>query len=639
MLEKIKTFIVDLESKCDLVIDVELHKQLAFYFAKKTSLTKEDYEFLEARFAERWSAIKMTPSDYTINPNRANFLWVNIAKELAVHVDKTYIKVLFPDVVNIEDPISLVPLKNTDNADNLYLSNDGRILYRKFGLCELLLEQRKLINSGKLKDCFALSTKRRVGSSEPLTLKVEELARLKACKSAREITIQEIKYSSFWDFLKIQVLSKTNATNIISLPLMSSFLPLIKNYFIFKNVGLPYSEFRLQLNHFLRFLYKHEVGEINQFYGLNFDILGRKYYLLDFLMALTETTDYTFDRDLAFLMNALYDLNPALLIKHPLVSSFYTRSIVVPEPSVAQQCKLMLMSLFSEHCSYTFLDKTYITVCDQRHAVTNQAALVYEAFKPALLLDDEAELIKKYEDFIKKGTKDLAGQASIVKAWHSVFANPFDAWFIKIKQGNLHKLGLHWYDPKLIIQALINFECANLGIKRDVNVFLDDLIRTYCQVPPVSHFQKHMRINILFNQLLNNLRESEEYDQIITLLDLYATQEYRADFLANTASYIGQRLKEIDGVSESAGSSTFFGASRRVELKAQIDDSISRVNQIIAKYRDEIEREPSLKSDSDRSDILLRYLSRIQRTMLSCDEEDDLESSAAIRVDPLGAST
>jgi len=617
--ERIKKFISDLESKRGLPVDEEIHKLLVSYFATKNSkstLNEVDYHFLEVQFAKRWAAVKLTSNDYTRNPEGANQVWISLAKELAPCVSKSYIKILFPDVLNMEDPISLSPLNDTTNTDNLYLGHFGRVLYRKFGLCQYLIE----------KD-FVLSTRRKLDSNEPRTLTVEELARLKSSTS-REVEILKIKYVNFWEFLNAQVFTKLNDSNELPVSLISHFLPLIGRYFELKESAAPFSQFKAELSNFLAHLYKHDKEEINQLYGIHFEISGQKYYLLDFLIELTEAKDYSLDTTLKSLMNALYSLNPALLIKNPSINSFYPTIKADSAPSSLSQCRLMLLSLFTSNFDCYFWDKASISVCDKENQVSSQAAQIYNRFAPAISSNSEEEMVRIYNEVIAENRTAQAKTSYLSKLWTCIAPSPFITWFEHIKAGSLSSWGLEWYDPKLIIHALVRFRANKPEVGRLVETFLDELLRTYCQNPPISKFEKHMRINIIFNQFLSNLESTKERDALVQLLELCSDQDYRNCFMNNCIYYIGQRLQKINGNRVGDAGATFFAGSRQVEqLKTKIaTESFCSVNDVIDKYRREIDENVDLRIDSKKR--LQTYLYERQSPILTCDEELEAERSA-----------
>ncbi len=632
LVARIKEFMNDLKAARGAPCDAEIYTQLITHFAGKevnSSLTEVDYQFLEEQFALRWAAVKTTDEDYTLNPEGINARWITLAKDLSSWTT-TYIKILFPDIINVDDPISSVPLKDTINTDNLYLGHGGRILYRKHGLCQHLMD----------KD-YVLSTRRRMDSPDPLTLTVEELSRLKACQSKRKITVTEEDFSNFWEFVQRKVLNKLNSSNELPLSLLSHFLPLIGRYFVLKKAGANFLLFTNELNSFFDFLNKHDKDEINQFYGVHFTIKGRKYYLVDFLIALADAKDYSLDADLKHLMNSLYSINPALRIKNSSVDLFYTDLAPYAGDSLLTRCRLMLLSLFTINFQCSSWDKETISICDKENVVFPQVARIYKSFEPALLANNDTEMVSVYEKVLKANVEAQSKASNLSRLWTCIFSSPFNVWFEQVKEGSLSSLGFRWHDPKLLIHALVRFRAATPVVGRFVEGFLDELIQTYCQVPPISKFQKHMRINILFNQFLNRLEATNDRDALLLLIDLYATQDYRSNFINNCASHIGERLQQINGGKKSEASLTFFSGSRKIEqVKSKIDSlGITSVNDVISVYRDEISQDCRLKADPIKSRKLLDYLLQVQKKIFTCAEELDVERSVRVGVDSIGAPT
>lgn len=623
LVKQIQEFISHLNLKCDLSIDKELYRELSDYFNLKDStqsLNKDDLSFLEDQFKKRWNRVRFTGDDYTLTVEGANQLWIDLAKKLAFELEKTYIEILFPGVVNKVDLIDSTPLSDTSNPDNLYLSRDGRVLYRKYSLCQYLIKKN-----------YVLST-RRNNEAEPSTLTLEELSRLKACKARKEVTIEDIQYPTFWDFLEIKVLSKFNETNKFPLPLIAQFLPLIDYYFQLKRKWADFSQFKKLLNEFLIFLYKHEKEEIHQFYGIYFETEKGKQYLYSYLMDMVDAKDYCLAKQLNELTNKLHCLNRKLTIKKSKSFSNNISSISENEKNLIQ-CRLMLLSLFINKFECNVWDKITINICDKENQVPSRAAKIFERFDAIISENNDEEMVRLYKAIISENLEETNTNNLSFRFLSRFFSSfIFSSWWEQVKTETLN---LYWYDPKLILHALLHFHAINSETKNLISIFLDQLIQTYCQNPPIARFQKHMRINILFNEFLDSLKLNRDKDAILFMLDLSDSENYKDNFIKNCTNYIGQQLEQISGNGYGYGE-TFFANTRpreQCEVKIILDNLYS-VSSVIQSYYREIE---NTKLDKDRIKNLHNYLTKLQLHILTCEENNKVNASFQPRIASVGA--
>ena len=129
LIKNIKEFIGNLKLS-PIESDAKFHLLLTNHFKHRKdedTLTESDLSLFLEQFKERWLEIKNTQTNYTIDSGGVNTSWIKLAKELAAFKKKSYIKILFPDVINIVDLISLRPLNANTDPTALYLGYDGKI--------------------------------------------------------------------------------------------------------------------------------------------------------------------------------------------------------------------------------------------------------------------------------------------------------------------------------------------------------------------------------------------------------------------------------------------------------------------------------------------------------------------------------
>lgn len=178
LIQNILMFIEDLKGLRDLIsCDIHLYSGLVSRFgcrAPDEQLTVADTKFVLECFKKRWLRIVDTENDYMLNAEMANQKWIQLAKDLAPFTYKSYLQILIPSLTNTVDFNNLSLLTETVRLENFYLGQDNKVLYRKRGLCEHLIEQQ-----------FVLSTCRTLRTRKLNAMSVEELSRLQSSRQKK----------------------------------------------------------------------------------------------------------------------------------------------------------------------------------------------------------------------------------------------------------------------------------------------------------------------------------------------------------------------------------------------------------------------------------------------------------------------
>jgi hypothetical protein len=628
LVQHIKKFITALHSANKSSYDTEIYTALNDYFRIKddcVALTHDDRDFLLSQFRIRSSLIKYTDDDYTLSADGVNAHWTQLAKDLASDENIDYIKILFSDVVNTVDFISKIELKDTINTDSLYWGDGHRTLYRKRDLC------RHLLDNGLL-----LSTYRSADKKELSPLSVEELTRLNRCKRSikSQFSVNNEAFSSFWDFLQKKVFPKLNKSNNIPLDLIPYLVLLIQRYHVLKTTGQSFELFIKEWNAFLGFLYKSELKYVNQFYGVHFENNGRTYYPLDFLIILCKAQTFTIDDDLSVLHSWLVSLYPVFTDKKPSLSAI---SLAKPVTSLTNDellysCKLLLVSLFVWDFRGYPWEKRTISVLDKTNNVVPQVAALLSRFQNSMDNDEIDALPSIFKEVMKDTIEPYDG-SSLMTCLFATSISP-NCWFEHAKAGTFSTQGLYWYDPKLLIHTLVCFRAMDARVSCAVNVFLDALINTYCQ--NVSELNRQIRVNILFFELVKEIKESTDLKALLLSLELRGTEVYHSHFLTNCAYHVGNRLHEIDVINPMT-STGFFSCFRKMErVRLEVTELVN-VGDVIKKYKKNI-HQPTLKLKAEHLEQLMRYLQRLSAPIVTHSEAVEAERSVQVG-DPFGAPT
>jgi hypothetical protein len=627
LVERIKKFIDDLNTAHGGPYHTEIYNLLTAYFAEKevdSVLTEEDLDFLIEQFKARYFLIKYTDNDDTLNPDGVNALWIELAKDLASYTKKNYIQILFPDATNTVDPLSQKKLEYTDNTDNLYWGYGYRTLHRKRSLCEHLIENK-----------YELSTRRKVDTNALSSVSIEELTRLKTCKrSAKSVfSIGSESFTSFWDFLQKKVFPKLNESNEVPLAMIPHLFLVLERYANLKAEGKSFATFKQELTSFFEFLYKNELKDINQFYGVHFEIKGTSYYLFDFLITLNKAQNFNIDEYLNPLISWLNTTYPTLTKKNPTALSEGKSFSSLTNDEVLDHCKLMLLSLFVT--DFQGWGTRKISVVDKTHEVFSKAVFILKRFQSDIEADNSDGLVNTCRE-VMKDTINPYFEVDNLSHWTYFFSPSPIPWFEHVKAGTLSTLGVNWYEPKLLIHTLVRFRAMNSAVTRLANLFLDELIHTYCQ--KLSQIQKKMRINILFSDFVKEIKESTDLSALLLSLALHSSEDYRSNFLANCTYYVGSRLHEMELVKPSTLTSTFSISCKMNSVKLEVVElKIKSVSDVISEYKKLI-HEPALKLSPEHIEKLLRYLQSLCMPILTYAEKVEAEKSVRF-TDPLGAPT
>jgi hypothetical protein len=637
LVKQIESFINELKPLQNVVaIDAELYSSFVSHFKSRdaeSELDANDLQFIQEQFKRRW--LRDTEGDYTLYPTEVNQLWVRLSKEIAPLSGKSYIQVLFPEVINVLDFNNLSSLTDTENPENLYIGYDPRTLFRKRALCEHLRSQKQK----------TLSSYREISKKNLTPLTVEELSRLKLCKprvGVGQFSIGDQVYVDFWDFIKRSILPELNSKDEVPIELLPHLLFLIDRYFELQEAQGEFSLFKKETADFLGFLYKVKPERLGLLYGIKIGSGDELCYLLDILITIHTAKDFVIDDQLKALLTWMYQRNSALQCESKPLANFYRRlqrnslgqfeESAFTKGSYKRDCLTMLLSLFVLKFEYLPFMGKRISTWDKTNEVFSQAASIYALLEVPLANNDVDALVHLYEHEVQENIKNLLRDTDVLTSITRYSSTL--SWCENVRSGTLSRLGVNWYQPELLMYALIRHRSKDLTSKSKISLFLDNLVHTYSQ--ETSELQTHLRVNILFHELLG-LLEPMERKSILLLLKLSVTQPVNDLFLIDCSYHIAKKLSFlVGGLPLSSRIHFFSGPPRLAAFDGMgIDASIRRVVEIVAVYK---QRVNTLKIDESVSAKLVDYLQKLTKPILSNTEQQEVERSVR-SLDSIGAST
>ncbi|KTD52818.1 hypothetical protein [Legionella quateirensis] len=622
--------------------DTRLNKSIIAQFKDRNpedTISTADVQFLLKSYKERWISVIDTEDDYTLNCQGVNQIWICFAQELAEYTKKHLYQILIPSITNFKDFNNLTFLTETTRMENFYVGHGGKTLYRKRGFCEHLL------NNG-----LRLSTYRDISNTKLNLVTIDELSRLKSCKQTNgEFKIGSEVFVNFWDFMNRKVFPHLLDKGEMPFELVPRLLGLVEKYYILKFSGAEYATFKKAAKDFFKLVSHGDLNNINYFYGQHISFQSRDYYLLDFLIAINMSRGYDLDNLLEALLLWLYRMHPALksslgvlefvyssLPDHQSSSSSSSQPVAsssLPYNDHLHQCYCLIVSLMTTAFEmWPFIGGT-ISLWDQDNYVFPEAKEIYHYFLPALTENREHDLEGNYL-LVKERFFAPAPVRKGILSWISHFYST-TMWYEYVGQGRLDKLDIFWYEPELMLHALLHFKPTSPVITPYINHFLDDLVQTYAQ--NCSDLLKRFRVNILFTNLLKKF-DPQDKASLRILLQLYDLTRARTIFLDNCVNHIGNRLIHIN--LNQPGRSVLFYAfvSRADNSKVTISmTGLKLVSSIIDAFKEAL-HSPNLSLNESSRQLMFEYLRGLGRPILTVGELEAARNSA-VCLDYLGAPT
>lgn len=637
LVQNILIFIKDLKGIRDLTpCDIHIYNNFVIKFTHRApheKLNSSDIQFLMDIFRERWEEIVDSKNDYMLNIQVFNQYWIQLAKDLASFTNKGYLQILLPGITNTVDFNNLSQLTETVRFENFYLGYGNKVLYRKRGLCEHLIDKQ-----------FVLSTCRDLGTSKLSPLSVDELARLQSCKQRNgKFSIGEEAFADFWDFVQKKVFPRLQSKGEMRMDLLAHLLGLIEQYYALKTTSANFKFFKQSAQRFFKLIYQNKLDNINCFYGIEIPFKGKNYYLLDFLIVINRSQTYVLDEHLNAIIEWLYQFHPALKIIYRELEPVYAklekvshrdivRTMAVKESSI-DQCLTLILSLFTTEFEYLPLSGNTISLWDMTHTVFSEASGIFLLFEPLLASNKIDDLIPQYEkiikEFIKPGGSDLS-----LYTWITRFKSVKD-WYKHVENNSLSKIGVNWFQPELLIHVLLRLTPCDPLISSQINTFLDELIHTYAQ--DKNELLKQLRVNILFSNFIKRL-SSQDRKHLMILTQLYHIDDVKNNFLSNCIYHIANSLSHLTTITD-GGSIQFFTGIRRVNISKLIISlrEYEHVNKIVDAFKTRV-YSPDLHLDTKLLEKLMVYLRTLSRPILTIKEQQEAQSSART-LDYLGAPT
>ena len=121
-----------------------------------------------------------------------------------------------------------------------------------------------------------------------------------------------------------------------------------------------------------------------------------------------------------------------------------------------------------------------------------------------------------------------------------------DMWYTHVKNETLSRMGIHWFEPELLLHCLMQIKPSYSQTHSYLYDFLDELIHTHAQKS--NPMLKALRCNILFSEYLNKLKKDDK-QYLIKLIKLEDSQQAKENFINNCViSLFGRRLFEMECV-------------------------------------------------------------------------------------------
>ncbi|MFI4918587.1 MAG: hypothetical protein ACHP65_03425 [Legionellales bacterium] len=620
LVQRVLTFIKEL--KCygkltpyDLIL-ITMLEDCFTHGNEQVVLTASDIRFITECYRARWPEVADSDAyDYTLNPIGITQKWIEFAQEFALFANSTAMNLLIPVITNSRDYNNLSLLTETTRLENLYLGHDNKTLYRKRGLCEHLIATHF-----NLSTCRELQTKR----LSPMT--VVELSRLRMCKQPNGgFSIDSEEFVSFWDFLDKKVFPHLQDKGQLPRGLLGSLSSLVDDYYTLKSKGAAFKFFKQAVAQFINSLYNIDLDTINFFYGIKIQHNKVESYLLEYLITLHTAKAYNIDEQLIGLRRYFIKFDKGLNKASKAVPLLHLDVLpkAIREPAdmgiqspALERCGSLIVSLFSTRFEFYSFMGTKISFWDQSNMVFPDASKIYSQFIPAIEANNPAEMNTIYSKVINEIVRPAQKECGFFAK--ATRFKTTDMWFALVDSGKLAHLGINWFRPALILDALLNANFGNHSINYKATVLLDELIHTYAQ--DNNELFKMIRVNILFANFMMELPPNTHQKTLLDLLRARDVERAEIIFKTNCMIYISRRLALIGRI-RTVNAFVFFDCIMN-ETKLNVPQSIKEISRfgIILNWFETKLNEPKLPLTDKIRAKMLAYLSELKRPILSIAE-------------------
>lgn len=629
LVRRIKEFTTALQSlanltHCDSAI---LESLLRYFFSKDDAQPLDDaaIEFIKNHFNQRCMLIaRVSDLDYTAHPTPVNILYVALAKELADEQNTSYLQILYPTVVNTNDPNDFSTLADMPIDYLFWFADDPndpgvpKLLYSITGVAH------------QVKHSHTLSTRRALLG--PLcALTMSELSQLRGFSDRNQAFRFESKvYRNFWVFLQEELFATLNfplshmiahlpdRSNVLAsrasdaplflaieriqvrysarkqLPahLLSTIIPplllLVEQYSIFGFHDHNFQYFKSISKYIFRTISALNLSDINRIYLAKIFRNGQEMYLLDLLISI-------YDAKAA-------DINDSVLILSEWLAPF--KLPLSGSTSHLPHFKNLILSLFliEFHTLRPTLDT--IGLYDQQASVFRGAKALYSEVEGLIESNNLSEINALFPELKTKYIEPFLDGTSASRG----------RWYRHALNNTLSELGVHWEEPELLAHVMVHPMLQLVSIATEthlkIKIFLDELIRTYIQPNElINDLQRGFRVNILFNRLLKDISEQDK-NNLYLLLDIFRGVHVNDLFISNCVRHMHQTIVSISGP-------VFF--RRGSHAPRTIREALEAL------------RRRDLPNDA------MRYLDTLTEPFLSAEDRARIGDANADRVDSLGA--
>ncbi|PWY53784.1 hypothetical protein DGG96_20475 [Legionella qingyii] len=632
LVQRILDFIETLEKESPLSpCDQKLRERLLEHFSKSNptdTLNQDDFLFLLDCYKTRWAAI-VDDDDYMLNPSAINLHWIDLARELGPLTKINYLKILIPTLTNEKDLNDFSSLNETVNLFNFYLGYGGNTLYRKLSFCKHLEKWQ-----------FELSTYRADKKLSIVT--IDELARLKLCKQTeREVSVDTEIFKNFWDLMRKKVFVNLKARGRMPIALLPHLMELVERYYYLQTNKVEFSEFKKETEKFFHRLYEYQLVDVNFLYGSKIKYKENEEYLLDLFIALHTAKNYSdLDYEIQILGKWLFKYNPDLKatskelepIYHELSEEIEKREEPFINTHAFINCCKLVVSLFTTRFELSILvTRQTSSLWDKENTVFPEAYTILTVLLPLIAANKPKALETAYEGIIQ----DIILPVKMDTGWFPCFTGHKQTikWFDIVQNCKYHELGVYWFEPERLFNALLLFNTSNESLKARINQFLDDIIQTYAQ--DENELMKQFRVNVLFTEFLNGLSE-HHCTHLLRLIQLCDLDIAKFRFLSNCSKHINKQASRLCQGIESSSPCFFSMPQKGDKVKLFNFSDVKDVQSMIVDYKNQLYE---LTIDPKKLEKLSNYLFKIGQPILSVTQKENAKSCDRPVLDYIGQYT
>lgn len=451
---------------------------------------------LKKLYQQRWDAVKGTDKDYTQLQDGENSAWILLAQKLsgAGLIEMNYYRFLMPTLTEDLDPVSTEKITSFP-LSHCILSEDGRAL--------IPLEHS--VRHYQSKRTFYNCT-----SYPPKPFTEIECARIKKA------------HLRFHKYLRMMEESSPRHDPPLELDTILALKQLLDGS-LYPNglwIGFEYTESEMTRAEqayqvFFKFLADLPEEEQRNLNAQKIIYGGQIKYFSEVMENIVRGECIATQG--RYLAQLLMDYAPYLRFSDEveekyeidLARAHANKKMCVgskdPDSVISKRIESLFVSLMSSQFGY-LLDGKKVAVSLLQNVIPKELEPILHSMVPMLEAGDKKQAYEVYAKIMDVAIRPPLADASWTT--YLIRSTATKAWLMSVVDKSLFAEAPECLSPELIIRALLPLAYRNTPVRKQVELFMDSLLKTRLQ--PISPWMQSLCINVEYRKFLNSLTASQQ---------------------------------------------------------------------------------------------------------------------------------